>query len=84
MTWCSKLYGMFNGWNEDDNELPPFESSKVRRINSNFYRHEIKDNNNNDTTIIQHDSPFLERSDSLINTQFTNEQLYNNDYLNRY
>lgn len=84
MTWCSKLYGMFNGWNEEEHEVPTVESSKVKRINSNFYRHEIKDDNNNNTVVIQHDSPFLEKSDSIINANFINNQLYNNDYLNRY
>jgi len=81
MTWCSKIYDIFNGWNEE-HELPSTESSKIKRINSNFYAHEIEDHN--DTTVIQHDSPFLERSDSLTNAHFMNEQLYNNDYLNRY
>jgi hypothetical protein len=86
MTWCSKIYDIFNGWNEEDSELPPIESSKIKRIHTNFHHHELEDdnNNNNNTTIIQHDSPFLERSDSLTNTHMNNEQLYNNDYLNRY
>ena len=83
MTWCSKLYGIFNGWNEEDNELPTIESSKVRRINSNFYRHTIEDMKSN-STILQHDSPFLERSNSLTNTHFINEQLYPNEYSDRY
>jgi hypothetical protein len=88
MTWCSKIYDIFNGWNGEENEVPSTkitnltETSKIKRINSDFYRHEIENPNN--TTIIQHDSPFLERSDSLTNAHFTTEQLYNTDYLNRY
>ncbi len=85
MTWCSKIYDIFNGWNGEEHELPTLEPSRIKRINSDFYRHEIEDDNNNNTTVIQHDSPFLEKSDSLTNGHFTNEQLYNNnDYLNRY
>lgn len=72
MTWCSKIYGMFNGWNANQNESPTIESSRIRRINSSFYRHEIEDDSN-DSTIIQHDSPFSEKSDSLINSHFPNE-----------
>jgi hypothetical protein len=86
MTWCSKIYDIFNGWNDNEHELSSTinnieETSKPKRINSDLYRNEIEDNN---TTIIQHDSPFLERSDSLTNAHFINEQLYNNDYMNRY
>lgn len=86
MTWCSKIYDIFNGWNGEEGDLPPIEGSRIKRINSDFYRHNIEDDDddNNNTTIIQHDSPFLERSDSLTNAHLTNEQLYNNDYLNRY
>jgi hypothetical protein len=84
MTWCSKIYDIFNGLNEGENELPSSESSKIKQIHSDFYRHEIEDDQNNNTIVIQHDSPFLERSDSLTNAHFINEQLYNNDYLNRY
>jgi hypothetical protein len=86
MTWCSKIYDIFNGWNEEENEVPSTKitnlTAKIKRINSDFYRHEIVNDNN--TAIIQHDSPFLERSDSLTNAHFTNGQLYNTDYLNRY
>jgi hypothetical protein len=87
MTWCSKISDIFNGWTEDDNELPspkhndPPESSISNRNNSDFYRHEIEDNN---LAVIQHDSPFLEKSDSLTNANFSREQLYNIDYMKKY
>ncbi|CAF0750967.1 unnamed protein product [Adineta steineri] len=82
MTWCAKIYDIFNGWNEEENGLPTItnnnigESLKIKRINSDLYRYQPNDNN---TPVIQHDSPLLERSESLTTTQ-----LYNNDYLNRH
>ncbi len=89
MTWCSKIYDMFNVWEDEENGLPPptkttkklDEPSKIQRLHPNFYQQEIQDNN---TSIIQHDSPFLERSDSLTDAHITSEQLFKNDYINRY
>lgn len=79
MTWCSKIYDMFNGWNDAENEIPTIDSTKVKRINSKFYRHEIENPDDCGENIVSlHDSPFSEKSDSL-----TNIQSYNNDYLNR-
>jgi hypothetical protein len=78
---------MFNVWEDEENGLPTTttkkldESSKISRLHPNFYQQEIEDNN---TSIIQHDSPFLERSDSLTDARIPSEQLFNNDYLNRY
>lgn len=88
MAWCAKIYDIFNGWNGDENDLPTItnnnisESIRIKRFNSDLYQHTLTDN---DTTIIQHDSPVLERSESLNNAHLsTSGQLYNNDYLNRY
>ncbi|CAF1244675.1 unnamed protein product [Adineta ricciae] len=87
MAWCAKIYDILNGWNGDESDLPTItnnnisKSIRTKRFNSDLYQHNLTDN---DTTIIQHDSPILERSESLNNAHLsTSGQLYNNDYLNR-
>ncbi len=80
MNWCSKIYDIFNGSVEGENELPSLDTARIKRISPNFYQHEIEDAN---TVVIQNDSPFLEKSDSLTNAHFSNEQLYHNEYSNR-
>ncbi|CAF1223073.1 unnamed protein product [Rotaria sordida] len=85
MTWCAKIYDMFNGWNGEDNESSSTKNNneekkfKITDIDSDFYQNNIEDDN---TVVIQHDSPFLEKTDSLTTTHFTTKELYNNDYLN--
>lgn len=83
MTWCSKIYDIFNGWNDGENELPSIESTKVRRVDSKFYRHTIDDGDSqSENGVPVLDSPFSEKSDSLNNVQYSNDQLYNTDYTN--
>jgi hypothetical protein len=70
MTWCAKIYDIFNGWNYDEHELPSTPaaraingrpessiSSQVARLNS------VKDN------------PYLERSRSI--SSINNPTTYN-------
>ncbi|CAF4043900.1 unnamed protein product [Rotaria sp. Silwood2] len=84
MTWCAKIYDMFNGWNEEENKSSlsmnnhQEDTLNMKENNLDFYRHNIEDDT---TTVIQHDSPFLEKSDSLATTHLTTKELYNNDYL---
>ncbi|CAF4768592.1 unnamed protein product, partial [Rotaria sp. Silwood1] len=87
MTWCAKIYDMFNGWNEEEHESSSRtnnnhhdETLNIKETDLDFYRHNIEDDN---TTVVQNDSPFLEKSDSLITPHLTTKDLYNNDYLNR-
>lgn len=60
MTWCAKIYDIFNGWNDDEHDLPPTPAikkinglpesslaSKIARLNS------------------QRDNSYLERSHSI-------------------
>lgn len=84
MTWCAKIYDIFNGWNEEDHESPASltNSHPIATLNNiDYYRHETDGINQ---TVIQHDSPFLEKSDSLTNSYLTPKQSYNGDYLNMY
>ena len=56
MTWCSKIYDIFNGWTDQEHEFPSTPATKA--INglpeSSIIRH-----------ISTNDSPFLERSPSI-------------------
>ena len=86
MTWCARIYDILNGWSEEENQFSITNNSeedkpKVKQLSAEFYKDEIEDNNK---TIIQHDSPFLEKSDSFPTTHLTTKQLYNDDYSNRY
>lgn len=70
MTWCAKIYDIFNGWNDDEQELPPTPAirkinglpdaslaSKIARLNS------------------QRENAYLERSHSI--ASITNPTHYN-------
>ncbi|CAF3643077.1 unnamed protein product [Rotaria socialis] len=85
MTWCARIYDIFNGWSEEENQFSIANNNeedkpKFKQLSAEFYKDETEDNNK---TIIQHDSPFLEKSDSFPTTHLTTKQLYNDDYLNR-
>ena len=54
---------------------------KFKRTDLNFYQHDVE---NDDSIVIQHTSPFLEKSNSLRNEHLTSKSLYNDDYLNGY
>jgi len=86
MTWCSKIYDIFNGgWNEGENDIPTIESTKVRRVDSKFYRHTLDDDDSqSENGVPVLDSPFSEKTDSLTNIQrYSSDQLYNTDYSNK-
>jgi hypothetical protein len=77
MTWCAKIYDIFNGWADEDNPLA-LEPATFRTLRSSS---DI-DSNLTDGIVIQHDSPFLEKSDSRVNGLPAEQQLFNTDYLN--
>ncbi|CAF3975298.1 unnamed protein product [Rotaria magnacalcarata] len=84
MTWCTRIYDILNGWSEEENQFSIANNNeedkpKVKQLSAEFFKDETLDNNK---TIIQHDSPFLEKSDSFPTTHLTTKQLYNDDYLN--
>jgi hypothetical protein len=57
MTWCAKIYDIFNGWNDDEHELPSTPASKsingLPESSLTLKLDSIKD------------SPYLERSQSI-------------------
>ena len=87
MTWCAKIYDIFNAWNDDEHKSSKSknskqtELSKFKRTDLNFYQHDVE---NDDSMVIQYTSPFLEKSNSLRNEHLTSKSLYNDDYLNEY
>ena len=77
MTWCAKIYDIFNGWDDQENPLA-LEPSSFRTLHSST---DI-DPTLTDGIVIQHDSPFLEKSDSPVVNDTPEHQLFNTDYLN--
>lgn len=86
MAWCAKIYDILNVWNDEETKYT-FNTNKqpgvttIKKLSPDFYQNSIHDPN---ATIIQHDSPFLEKSDSFPATHSTSKQLYNDDFSNRY
>lgn len=60
MTWCAKIYDIFNGWNEDEHELPSTPATKsINGLPESSLTSKMTYFN----TI--NDSPYLERSHSI-------------------
>lgn len=77
MTWCAKIYDIFNGWADEETTLA-LEPASFRTLHSSA---EI-DPNLPDGIVLQHDSPFSEKSDARVNGLPADQQLFNTDYLN--
>lgn len=60
MTWCAKIYDIFNGWNDDEHELPP--TPAVKSING-LPESSLRFKGTRSHAI--NDSPCLERSHSI-------------------
>ena len=88
MTWCSKIYDIFNGWSDDENDIPSLHAHHHHRHpRSVVSKHELHRQAADKPRILvqqQHTSPYLERSKSMSSSnQGLRDQLYNTDYLNR-
>ena len=70
MTWCAKIYDIFNGWNEDEHELPSTPAAKsINGLPESSLTSEINHHNS------INDIPYLERSHSI--SSITNPTYYN-------
>jgi hypothetical protein len=56
MTWCAKIYDIFNGWNDDEHELP---STPAARAINGLPESSIT------SQIARLNNPYLERSHSI-------------------
>ncbi|CAF4529349.1 unnamed protein product, partial [Rotaria magnacalcarata] len=77
MTWCAKIYDIFNGWNDDEHELP--STPAVKSING-LPASSITSKLTRLTSI--NDSSYLERSHSI--SSINNPLNYNKQNHDRY
>jgi len=60
MTWCAKIYDIFNGWSDNENELPPTPAARaINGLPESSITSQIARLNS------KKDSPYLERSHSI-------------------
>ncbi|UJR37223.1 hypothetical protein I4U23_029932 [Adineta vaga] len=77
MTWCAKIYDIFNGWTDDEHELPSTPAAKsINGLPETSLSSRIARFN------ALNDSPYLERSHSI--SSITNPTNYNRQNHNRY
>ncbi|CAF0801349.1 unnamed protein product [Adineta steineri] len=75
MTWCAKIYDIFNGWTDDEHELPSTPAAKsINGLPETSLSSQIARLNS------MHDAPYLERSHSISSiTNPTNYKKKNHD-----
>jgi hypothetical protein len=60
MTWCAKIYDIFNGWNDDEHELPSTPATKsINGLPESSITSKIKHLNS------INNNPYLEKSHSI-------------------
>ncbi|CAF0736235.1 unnamed protein product [Rotaria sordida] len=80
MTWCAKIYDIFNGWNDDDDDEHNLPSTPAAKSINGLPESSITSKVTRLSSI--NDSPYLERSQSILS--INNPSNYNKQNHDRY